>query len=179
MVLKAGVWYLVARVADADAHPLRVYRVSRILELEALDERFERPADFDAGRLLGAWSERYQANLYRGEARVRLSPHGGVMLPYLLRRARSPRGARQRWPARRARLDHDHAADRIDPARPRRLPEARGRPGSAGTARVARPRAREALALTKLYGEQEDTCVPRVGADQCDASYRVGDLGAA
>jgi predicted DNA-binding transcriptional regulator YafY len=84
VVLKAGVWYLVARVADADAHPLRVYRVSRILELEVLDERFERPEHFALSDFWDAWSERYQANLYRGEARVRLSPQGVAMLPYLL-----------------------------------------------------------------------------------------------
>jgi predicted DNA-binding transcriptional regulator YafY len=84
VVLKAGVWYLVARVAGAEAHQLRVYRVSRILELELLDERFERPADFTLSDFWDVWSARYQANLYRGAARVRLSPHGVAMLPYLL-----------------------------------------------------------------------------------------------
>ncbi|HEX7951070.1 MAG TPA: WYL domain-containing protein [Candidatus Limnocylindrales bacterium] len=47
IVLKAGIWYLVAR---SDGEP-RTYRVSRITEARTLDESFERPAGFD----LAAW----------------------------------------------------------------------------------------------------------------------------
>jgi predicted DNA-binding transcriptional regulator YafY len=43
LVLKGGVWYLVAR-ADTT---IRTYRVSRILEVEVLAERFDRPEDFE------------------------------------------------------------------------------------------------------------------------------------
>jgi predicted DNA-binding transcriptional regulator YafY len=43
LVLKGGVWYLVAR-ADGT---IRTYRVSRILEVEVHAERFERPEDFE------------------------------------------------------------------------------------------------------------------------------------
>jgi predicted DNA-binding transcriptional regulator YafY len=43
VVLKAGVWYLVARSAD----DLRTYRISRIVELVTSEERFTRPEDFD------------------------------------------------------------------------------------------------------------------------------------
>jgi predicted DNA-binding transcriptional regulator YafY len=43
VVLKAATWYLVAR-AGGD---LRTYRVSRIVELTVLEDRFERPAEFD------------------------------------------------------------------------------------------------------------------------------------
>ncbi|MEV0066817.1 YafY family protein [Amycolatopsis sp. NPDC050768] len=43
LVLKAGVWYLVARVENA----YRTYRVSRILDADDLAEEFDRPADFD------------------------------------------------------------------------------------------------------------------------------------
>ena len=50
LVLKGGVWYAVARIGD----DIRTYRVSRILEAEVLDERFEREADFD---LAGHWAE--------------------------------------------------------------------------------------------------------------------------
>lgn len=49
LVLKAGVWYLVAR-RDGEA---RTYRVSRIVAAEVLDEAFDRPADFD---LAAHWS---------------------------------------------------------------------------------------------------------------------------
>jgi predicted DNA-binding transcriptional regulator YafY len=50
LVLKAGVWYLVAR-RDGD---VRTYRVSRIVAAEALDESFERPDEFD---LASHWAE--------------------------------------------------------------------------------------------------------------------------
>ena len=53
-VLKAATWYLVAR-AEKD---LRTYRVSRIVELTILDDRFERPADFD---LAEYWAESVDA----------------------------------------------------------------------------------------------------------------------
>jgi predicted DNA-binding transcriptional regulator YafY len=43
LVLKGGVWYLVARAATN----IRTYRVSRILEVAVLADRFERPEDFD------------------------------------------------------------------------------------------------------------------------------------
>ena len=50
IVLKSGVWYLVAR-AGAN---IRTYRVSRVLAVRTLEHRFERPADFD---LAAHWTE--------------------------------------------------------------------------------------------------------------------------
>ena len=47
VVLKAGIWYLVARADDQ----LRTYRVSRVLSARPLEETFERPDGFD----LAAW----------------------------------------------------------------------------------------------------------------------------
>ncbi|MFE0314385.1 helix-turn-helix transcriptional regulator, partial [Amycolatopsis sp. NPDC058986] len=52
LVLKAGTWYLVARVPADDA--LRTYRVSRMTSVTDIEERFERPAAFD---LAGWWRE--------------------------------------------------------------------------------------------------------------------------
>jgi predicted DNA-binding transcriptional regulator YafY len=49
LVLKAGVWYLVAR--SSGQH--RTYRVSRVLSARLLEDRFERPEDFD---LAAFWS---------------------------------------------------------------------------------------------------------------------------
>jgi predicted DNA-binding transcriptional regulator YafY len=50
LVLKAGVWYLVAR-HGAD---IRTYRVSRIVEAICLEDTFDRPEGFDLG---GHWAE--------------------------------------------------------------------------------------------------------------------------
>lgn len=72
LVLKSGAWYLVGRV-DGDA---RTYRVSRILELEILDERFERPASFDLPAYWEASMQRFHAEWHTGRATVRLSPAG-------------------------------------------------------------------------------------------------------
>jgi predicted DNA-binding transcriptional regulator YafY len=48
LVLKAGVWYLVARVPEDNA--FRTYRVSRILDATSSEVAFDRPADFDLAR---------------------------------------------------------------------------------------------------------------------------------
>lgn len=80
LVLKAGVWYL---VAQAGGQP-RTYRVSRMLELELQDGRFERPEGFDLAEYWRSWSEGFADRLYRDRATVQLSPRGVVLLPYLL-----------------------------------------------------------------------------------------------
>lgn len=72
LVLKAGGWYLVARVAG----DLRTYRVATIQACAELDEPFERPETFD---LAAWWTQsvaRFEASLPKGEARVRLSSYG-------------------------------------------------------------------------------------------------------
>lgn len=56
LVLKGGVWYLVAR-ADAQT---RTYRVGRVLTAEVLDERFDRPEDFDLPAYWAASSAAYE-----------------------------------------------------------------------------------------------------------------------
>ena len=72
LVLKAGVWYLVAQVGEQT----RTYRVSQTLEATLGDERFARPRGFD---LAAAWStaaQAYERGVYRGKAVLRLSPSG-------------------------------------------------------------------------------------------------------
>ena len=79
LVLKAGIWYLVARVKEQP----RTYRVSNILEMSVRDECFERPKDFD---LVGFWtmsSRAYEVRLYRSEAVLRVSPSGMPKLDLL------------------------------------------------------------------------------------------------
>lgn len=79
LVLKAGVWYLVAQSGAS----IRTYRVGRITEAAVLDEPFARPPKFD----LSAWWTRsardYEASNYRGTAVVRLSPEGRGMTEML------------------------------------------------------------------------------------------------
>jgi len=70
VVLKSGVWYLVAL---RNGEP-RTYRVSRIGSAEALDERFERPPDFDLAAYWTASTQAYERGLPRIEATVRVDP---------------------------------------------------------------------------------------------------------
>ena len=79
LVLKAGIWYLVARVGDQ----LRTYRISNILEMSATDERFARPKDFDLVRFWTMSSRAYEVGLYRSEAALRVSPSGMSKLDLL------------------------------------------------------------------------------------------------
>ncbi len=65
VVLKGGIWYVVARVAGEDAQ-LRTYRVSRVADAELLDERFDRPDGFD---LAAHWAE-MTASYERGAPRL-------------------------------------------------------------------------------------------------------------
>lgn len=68
VVLKGGIWYLVARVGAS----LRTYRISRIVELDLLDEVFPRPDEFD---LAGYWEHSvaaYERSLPTFEAVVRI-----------------------------------------------------------------------------------------------------------
>ncbi|ONI89163.1 transcriptional regulator [Saccharothrix sp. ALI-22-I] len=71
LVLKAGTWYLVARTDD-----LRTYRVSRVLELTALDEPFDRPDGFDLAEYWAGWSERFEERMYPMRVTVRMTPSG-------------------------------------------------------------------------------------------------------
>lgn len=80
VVLKAGVWYLIAEV-EGD---VRTYRVARIDAVEETDERFERPADFD---LVGWWqrsSAQFEQSLRTVPVRIRLSRAGVRALPAVL-----------------------------------------------------------------------------------------------
>jgi predicted DNA-binding transcriptional regulator YafY len=76
LVLKSGAWYLVGRVGG-DA---RTYRISRVLSLDVLDQRFERPKSFDLASYWQASTRRLEAELHQGSATVRLSPWGVKML---------------------------------------------------------------------------------------------------
>lgn len=77
VVVKAGVWYLVARPVPGDVP--RTYRVARIVSAVE-DEPFERPP-FD---LVSWWAEtsaRFERSLLRERVRLRLSPRARRALP--------------------------------------------------------------------------------------------------
>jgi predicted DNA-binding transcriptional regulator YafY len=79
LVLKAGVWYLVAQKGST----YRTYRASNILAVESLDEPFARPADFDLASYWTRSSREYELGSYRGHATIRLSPRGRTLIHLL------------------------------------------------------------------------------------------------
>ncbi|MER6283838.1 helix-turn-helix transcriptional regulator [Streptomyces sviceus] len=82
LVLKAGVWYLCARVRDGGS--FRVYRIDRFTAVTAGEARFERDVEFD---LPGFWAERaeqFARSILRAEVVVRLSGDGVRRLPYVV-----------------------------------------------------------------------------------------------
>jgi len=74
LVLKAGRWYLVAR--DTDADRIATYRVSQVLDLQALGVGFARRPEFDLTAYWRSYLDDFQTRRFRGEATIRLSPHG-------------------------------------------------------------------------------------------------------
>jgi predicted DNA-binding transcriptional regulator YafY len=72
LVLKGGVWYLVAQRETG----LRTYRMSQILALTPTDERFQRPADFDLPRHWRQSTASFEREIYVGVARVRATRTG-------------------------------------------------------------------------------------------------------
>lgn len=77
LVLKSGVWYL---VAAAEAR-IAAYRVTQVIDAALSDERFERPGDFDLGAHWTSYLEEFRSRRYTGTATVRLSPRGRRRLP--------------------------------------------------------------------------------------------------
>lgn len=72
LVMKAGVWYLIAAARGA----IRAYRADNILSLAVLDEAAQRPARFDLAEWWSDWARDFEARLLSRTAEVRLSPQG-------------------------------------------------------------------------------------------------------
>ncbi|HEU0199604.1 MAG TPA: YafY family protein [Burkholderiaceae bacterium] len=72
LVLKAGMWYMVARAEREQ----RTFRLSSIQALEPLAERFSRPRNFDLGKYWTASTKRFEAGVYRSEAQLRVTALG-------------------------------------------------------------------------------------------------------
>ena len=71
LVLKAGIWYVVAETDNQ----VRTYRVARVQSATVSDERFDRPTGFD---LAAFWTEStaaYERDAARLEVVLRIDPH--------------------------------------------------------------------------------------------------------
>ncbi|HEY8315305.1 MAG TPA: WYL domain-containing protein [Gaiellaceae bacterium] len=68
LVLKGGAWYLVARRSAG----MRVYRVSRVASVRALEDRFERPSAFELAAFWKEWSRSFEETLPRVQVTVRV-----------------------------------------------------------------------------------------------------------
>ncbi|MER6087760.1 helix-turn-helix transcriptional regulator [Streptomyces bluensis] len=93
LVLKAGAWYLCARVADAGSSraSFRVYRIDRFTAVTVREERFARDEEFD---LPAFWEERaaqFARSILRAEVVVRLTGEGVRRLAYTV----DPQSARE------------------------------------------------------------------------------------
>jgi predicted DNA-binding transcriptional regulator YafY len=70
LVLKAGIWYVVASVDGQ----IRTYRVSRVVATEPSAEPFERPAGFDLAAYWAESTEAFEREVPRIEVTVRVRP---------------------------------------------------------------------------------------------------------
>ncbi len=77
LVLKGGLWYL---VASAQRAAPRTYRASAIQSLELLPAHFTRPRGFDLARYWNAWARDFEARLLSGRAVIEASPKGMRLL---------------------------------------------------------------------------------------------------
>jgi predicted DNA-binding transcriptional regulator YafY len=80
LVLKAGVWYVVARCEGS----FRTYRVDQIIEAIASDRTFERAPDFALEAYWRDYLADFQQRLHTGHALIRISPPGAERARTLL-----------------------------------------------------------------------------------------------
>jgi predicted DNA-binding transcriptional regulator YafY len=80
LVLKAGVWYVVARCAGS----FRTYRVDQIIEAIAPGRTFEPAPDFELEAYWRDYLADFQQRLHTGHAVIRISPPGTERMRALL-----------------------------------------------------------------------------------------------
>ncbi len=80
IVLKSGAWYMVGSVQESVQSKPRTYRISRIRDIAVLDDRFERPLDFDLQSYWGDATRRLEDELHPRRVRIRVSPVGMKIL---------------------------------------------------------------------------------------------------
>jgi predicted DNA-binding transcriptional regulator YafY len=74
LVLKAGVWYFVAARADKPAPA--IFRLAAVQAITPLEGHFERPEDFDLAAFWQAATRRFETEIYRDSATLRVSSSG-------------------------------------------------------------------------------------------------------
>lgn len=79
LVLKPGVWYLVATVAG-DVRGPRTYRLSRMRAVTVLPQTFDRPAGFVLQQHWADYQRDYEQRLFRATATIRVSADGRRLL---------------------------------------------------------------------------------------------------
>ncbi|MFB6596664.1 helix-turn-helix transcriptional regulator [Streptomyces diastaticus] len=84
IVLKGGLWYLVAASGERADGPVRTYRIARPAEAEVTGTRFARPEGYGSAAYWARSAERLAAAVRRETAVVRLSPRAVELLPMLL-----------------------------------------------------------------------------------------------
>ncbi len=80
LVLKAGVWYLCARVTDAGS--FRTYRIDRFTAVDPSQDTFDRDEEFDLPGFWAAQAERFARSIWRAQVVVRLTADGVRRLPH-------------------------------------------------------------------------------------------------
>lgn len=80
LILKAGTWYLAACVDGQ----VRIYRISSFVSVAASEHTFARPGDFDLASFWREWSSRFEDEIYRLHATVRIAPEALRMAEILL-----------------------------------------------------------------------------------------------
>ncbi|MFI7409892.1 helix-turn-helix transcriptional regulator [Streptomyces sp. NPDC049627] len=80
LVLKAGIWYLCARVADAGS--FRTYRIDRFTAVAASEDTFDRDEEFDLPGFWATQAERFARSIWRAQVVVRLTADGVRRLPH-------------------------------------------------------------------------------------------------
>lgn len=79
LVLKSGLWYLVARSGEK----IRTYRLEAIRALTVTDVTFQRPDRFDLAAYWAESTTQFEKDVYIGTAQIRASPTGLTRLKEL------------------------------------------------------------------------------------------------
>lgn len=86
LVLKAGVWYAVARVPGPGGDAVRTYRVARILAVEPTGEEFVRPPGFRLDEYWADAAEAFDRAILHDKIRIRVPQRTLRELPRVLGR---------------------------------------------------------------------------------------------